>query len=258
MYAHGSKWQAQTTYAGKKHKLGSFCTKEEAAAAYDTAAEQHQSEYSGVVYNFESAEAGDAAAAMPTPRLETTAQRPRPMTKSGYYGVYANGSKWQAQIHYTGKTHSLGTFRTKEEAAAAYDTAARQHKSGESGAVFNFESAEAGDAAAVTSTQGLETTAQRTKTRPKSGYYGVTAKGSKWKTQITYAGKNHYLGTFRTKEEAAAAYDTAARQFKSGESGVVYNFESAEAGDAALAMATRLPETTERTKTRPKLGGTMV
>jgi hypothetical protein len=175
--------------------------------------------------------------------------------------VQASGSKWQAQVTYAGKKHSLGgAFRTKEEAAAAYDTA-RQHKSEESGVVYNFESAEAGEEAAAMAFRGLETTAQRPRPRPataviatrllettaqrprprsKSGFYGVQASGSKWKAIITYAGKQHHLGTFRTKEEAAAAYDTAARQHRSEESGVVYNFASAEAREAAAAMSTRV------------------
>jgi hypothetical protein len=178
---------------------------------------------------------------MSTRVLETTAQQPRPRPKSGYYGVCAKGSKWEAYMHYAGKKQSLGSsFRTKEEAAAAYDAAARQHKSEDSDVVLNFESAEAGEAAAAMSTRGLETTAQQPRPRPKSGYYGVCAKGSKWQAQINYAGTKHSLvSSFRTKEEAAAAYDATARQHKRRESGVVFNFESAEAGEAAAAMSTR-------------------
>jgi hypothetical protein len=33
-----------------------------------------------------------------------------------------------------------------------------------------------------------------------------------WQAQITYSGKNHYLGKFHTDAEAARAYDHAARQ----------------------------------------------
>ena len=86
-------------------------------------------------------------------KKESVAQAaPRP--KSGFYGVCAHGSKWQAQICYGGKQHSLGSYRTKEEAAAAYDAAAREHKG--DAAVCNFESAEAGAAAAAASVSAWE------------------------------------------------------------------------------------------------------
>jgi hypothetical protein len=60
--------------------------------------------------------------------------------------VHANGKKWIAKLRYDGKQHNLDSFNTKEEAAAAYDKAARQHKG--SDAVCSFGSAQEGGAAA--------------------------------------------------------------------------------------------------------------
>jgi hypothetical protein len=74
----------------------------------------------------------------------------RPRAKSGFFGVTAKGHLWQARIKYDGRDHHLGSFGTKEQAAAARDTAARQHH-GER-AVCNYGSQEEAEAAAAAST----------------------------------------------------------------------------------------------------------
>jgi hypothetical protein len=54
--------------------------------------------------------------------------------------------------------------------------------------------------------------------RPQSGFYGVDFVKKnrhgrkKWRARIKYGGKEHDLGLFSTKEEAAVAYDREARQ----------------------------------------------
>jgi hypothetical protein len=45
-----------------------------------------------------------------------------------------------------------------------------------------------------------------------SGFHGVSAQRKRWAAQINYDGKQHRLGTFGTKQEAALAYDREARQ----------------------------------------------
>jgi hypothetical protein len=51
--------------------------------------------------------------------------------KSGYKGVYrrvvSNGVKWIANIKFDGKSHNLGSFDTKEQAAQVYNEAAQKH-----------------------------------------------------------------------------------------------------------------------------------
>src|SRR5436853_534608 len=50
-------------------------------------------------------------------------------SSSGFKGVYPskNTSRWQASIFVDNAVVRLGTFATKEEAATAYDAAARRH-----------------------------------------------------------------------------------------------------------------------------------
>jgi hypothetical protein len=64
---------------------------------------------------------------------------------SGFYGVRASGKRWEANI-YKHKTHYLGSFVTKQEAALAYDREARQCR-GEKR--LNYDSIEAAEEAAA-------------------------------------------------------------------------------------------------------------
>jgi hypothetical protein len=62
----------------------------------------------------------------------------------------------------------------------------------------------------------------------------VNASGKRWRATICYGGKQHYLGNVATKQEAALAYDRAARQC--GEERPL-NYESIEAAEEAAAEA---------------------
>ena len=55
------------------------------------------------------------------------ANRRRVTGKSGFKGVFQRSGKWRAYITVAGRFISLGSFITAEEAARAYDVAAREH-----------------------------------------------------------------------------------------------------------------------------------
>lgn len=55
--------------------------------------------------------------------------RPPKTNTSGFKGVslHSNGKKWEAQIKINYKTTYLGSYKTKEEAALAYEKAAKEY-----------------------------------------------------------------------------------------------------------------------------------
>jgi hypothetical protein len=230
---------AQIRYDGMNHSLGCFDTKQEAALAYDRSARQCGKDKP---LNFNSITAAEEAA------IEAQAEhilvhdmcagpkQPQPCPASGFYGVYANGKRWQATITYDSKQHHLGTFDTKQEAALAYDRAARQ--CGEDGPL-NYDSIKTAEEAAAaaqaeTFADALCAGPKQPKPRPASGFYGVSAQRKQWLAQIFYDGKKHYLGTFDTKQEAALVYDREARQCGKDKS---LNYESIEEAEEAAAHA---------------------
>jgi hypothetical protein len=50
--------------------------------------------------------------------------------------------------------------------------------------------------------------------RSASGYKGVSPNGDRWSARIKHLGELRYLGTFDTPEQAARAYDSAARRYR--------------------------------------------
>jgi hypothetical protein len=234
--ANNKRWKATICYDSKKHCLGTFDTKQEAALAYDREARQCGKDKP---LNYESIKAAEEAAVQSQAEhilvhdMCAGPKQPKPRPASGFYGVSATGKRWQATICYDSTHHHLGTFDTKQEAALAYDRQARQ--CGEN-KMLNYESIKAAEEAAVAAQAAytLVHGPKQPKPRPASGFYGVGAKGKRWNAQINYDSKQHNLGCFDTKQEAALAYDRQARQC--GEDKPL-NYESIKAAEEAAAAA---------------------
>jgi hypothetical protein len=240
VYANGKRWKAQITYDGKHHHLRTFDTKQEAALAYDREARQCGDD---MLLNYKSIKAAEDAAVQAQAEhilvhdMCAGPKQPKPRPPSGFYGVYAHNKRWKAQIRYDSTLHSLGCFNTKQEAALAYEKEARQ--CGED-KLLNYESSNAAeDAAAQAQAQhilvhNMCAGPKQPKPRPASGFYGVSANGKRWQANIRYDSKQHYLGIFDTKQEAALAYDREARQCGKDK---LLNYASIKAAEEAAAQA---------------------
>ena len=208
MYKGGTakSWVSQITVDAKKYCLGTFATEEEAAAAYNAA-----------VRHFKLPEWKlNAEVERDEKNFEDMMRAVRRRIPAKYRGVYKRGKTWLAQIRVKGKVYFLGTtFAKEEEAAAAYNAAARH---------FNFPAKKLNAGVSEDNTalenflrrQDKVKNANYKTARYRGVHKGLTAKS--WVAQITVRGKRYCLGSFETEEEAAAAYNAASRQFNLPES----------------------------------------
>ena len=196
-------YQAQVWRGGKKVRLGSFATAEEAAlyvaGSLEGQAAAAAAERASVVPPLTSEEARQQAQA------EGLVLRVADNT-TGYFGVYLDPSKakpYQAKLTRGGKTVNLGSFATAEEAALRV--------AGSPEGQVAAAAAERATAAPPLTSEEARQQAQAEglalrMAENKTGYFGVTHQSGKPKpyvAQVRRGGKTVHLGSFVTAEEAA-------------------------------------------------------
>jgi hypothetical protein len=119
---------------------------------------------------------------------------------TGYKGVTILGKRFVAQIKHKGHTFRLGSYGTAEQAAAAYDHAARD--------LF-------GEFACLNGVKTKFVDMRGKRCTNTSGYRGVSwhKKAKKWAVSLRANKKTIHVGSFADKEEAARAYNDAAIKY---------------------------------------------
>jgi ketopantoate reductase len=216
-HKHNKKWYAAIRHRGTVHHIGSFHSEEDAARAYDERAR----EYRGAQAELNFPEVGEVKAQQFTrSAAEIKAAEQAAAAKgykSHYRGLYwhTDAHKWVARASHDGKLHSLGAFSSEEDAARAYDEAAREHHGARAQLNFPRAGEVKAQPCALRSAAELRAAERAAAiTDFKSGFCGVCWSRShrKWAAAIHHDGKSHHVGYFSSEEDAARAYDEAARE----------------------------------------------
>ena len=112
--------------------------------------------------------------------------------------------KWQAGIRTDGGTVFLGLYADEEQAAVAYDAAAKYIVGDD--AILNFADRD------TLAMNPMDVRLLSKKARGISGFIGVTAKRNRWEARLYHGGVYRVRAVFATQEEAARAYDEAAKE----------------------------------------------
>ena len=134
-------------------------------------------------------------------------RKPSSKNISGLKGVswIKRDKKWCAKLTIDGVVTHLGSFKTKEEAARAYDANA-YHYHGEF-AYRNFPDEIIMDESLIISKKDSNISRNNT-----SGFHGVRKVDNRWVATTTINKKRIYIGSFATALEAAKARDAKIKE----------------------------------------------
>jgi hypothetical protein len=125
--AKGTRWYSRICFQGRQIHLGTYDTREQAALAYNCAAQTLFGEHAAL--NDVSGTLTKGTEASIQARIDGTYTRPRPQRvaprKSPYRGVYWERGRWRAKIGHNYEKLHIGYYLDEEEAARAYDAKAR-------------------------------------------------------------------------------------------------------------------------------------
>jgi hypothetical protein len=209
---HPKPYRAQVTRGGKDVHLGSFATAEEAALCVARSPEgQAAAERAAAPAPLTSEEARQQAQAEGLTLLKAD-------NKAGYFGVHLHNpgtpKPYRAQVTRGGKEGYLGCFATAEEAALriARSPEGRAAAAAERPAAPAPLTSEERPAAPAPLTSEEARQQARVegltlfKADTKAGYFGVChqpGRSKPYQARVWRGGKEVYLGTFATAEEAA-------------------------------------------------------
>lgn len=184
-FQESDKWRASIN----AHHIGLFDTEIEAAYAHDAVAREKHGKFAYLNFPDIHYDLADLKRAYHSDNT------------SGYRGVYQSKHTgyWQAEITVNQQKNFIGSFKTAQEAAQAYDTKATELLGND--AILNFPDKPI---------QSLSD--NHLNLNNNSGYRGVSfdKRRNLWAAEITINYKKKHLGRFSTPEQAAKAYDQAA------------------------------------------------
>ena len=177
-----SRFVASTTENTTRY-IGTFATKEAAAAAYNAWAKKHYGE--GFIFN--------DVCQLDYENLRLTKSGQQDNKGKGFKGVWKKRDKWVAEFSFKGKKEKIGTYKSKYDAARAYNIKAKE--------VY-------GERAIINEVENPFRPPAKEIRKAGTGLMGVYEQKSR---RFTARFKKRNLGTFDTKEQAARAYNRAAR-----------------------------------------------